>query len=125
MPSVRVFADSSRSTRDTADDRRAPATSFPSVQTSELCPRLRNDAPVHPGRRAIADPLKPRRMRYGDAWFPKAAEIKQSLFGAREGHTHTIEQEDYRGRHLTHGFCRRLIGKKVAAVDRVIKMFPG
>src|SRR5882672_1140039 len=55
----------------------------------------------------------------------KATEIKQALPSAGERHSHAIEQENYRGRHLAHGFCRWFIRKKVATVDCVVKMFPG
>src|SRR6185295_10998402 len=55
----------------------------------------------------------------------KAPEIKETLLGPREGNTHAIEEEDYRGRHLAHRFCGWLIGQKVAAVNRVVKVFPG
>src|SRR6266699_686072 len=55
----------------------------------------------------------------------KATEIKQPFFGARERHSHPIEKKNYRGGHLAHSLCRWLIRKKVSAVDRVIKVFPG
>jgi hypothetical protein len=54
----------------------------------------------------------------------EAAEIEQAFFGAREGHTHAVEEIDDRGSHLAHGFGGRLIGEKVAAVDRVVEVLP-
>ncbi len=55
----------------------------------------------------------------------KATKIEQAFLSAREGNAHAIEEIDDRRRHLAHGFCRRLIGEKVAAVNRVVEMFPG
>ena len=44
---------------------------------------------------------------------------------AREGNAHAIEKIDDRRRHFAHGFGRRLVREKVAAVNRVVEMFPG
>src|SRR6185295_16365332 len=56
---------------------------------------------------------------------PEASKIKEPFARAREGHTHPIEEINDRWRHLAHRFCRRLAGKKVAAINRIVKMFPG
>src|ERR1043166_7062439 len=55
----------------------------------------------------------------------ETAKIEQPFARTRERHAHAIEQVDDRGRHLAHCFRWRLIGEKVAAVDRVVKVQPG
>src|SRR5215475_6493205 len=55
----------------------------------------------------------------------KTPEVKQSFARPGEGNTHAIEQVDDRGRHLAHGFRRRLVREKVTAVNSVVEMFPG
>ncbi len=55
----------------------------------------------------------------------KAPEIEQSLRSAVEGHTHAVQQIDDAGRGLAHGLDRRLIGQKIAAINRVVKVLPG
>ena len=55
----------------------------------------------------------------------EATEVEQSFVRAREGNAHAIEQVDDRRRHFAHGFGGRLIGEKVAAVNRVVEVFPG
>ena len=55
----------------------------------------------------------------------EAAEVQQSFRRAIERHAHAIEQVDDPGRRVAHRFHRRLVGEKVAAVDRVVEMLPG
>src|SRR5581483_1217661 len=55
----------------------------------------------------------------------KATEIEQAFGSAVERHAHAIEQIDDARRSLAHGFDRRLVGEEVAAVNRVVKMYPG
>ena len=55
----------------------------------------------------------------------EAAKIEQPFGRAVEGHTHAVEQIDNRRRRLAHGLHRRLVGQKVAAVDRVVKVLRG
>src|SRR5579864_1409678 len=55
----------------------------------------------------------------------KAPKIQQTLWRPIEGNAHAIQQIDNRRRGFTHGFHRGLVGKKVAAVDRVVKVLPG
>src|SRR5215217_4857088 len=55
----------------------------------------------------------------------KTAEVEQSFTRAREGHTHAIEKIDDRWRHLAHRFRGWLVCEKVAAVNGVVKVFPG
>src|SRR5262249_27033340 len=55
----------------------------------------------------------------------EASKIQQSLGGAIEGNAHAVEQINDPGSGVTHGFNRRLVGEKVAAVDGVVKMLPG
>jgi hypothetical protein len=54
----------------------------------------------------------------------KTAEIQETFTGPGERHAHAIEKVNNRGRHFAHGFRRRLMGKKVTAVNRVVKMHP-
>src|SRR3954454_5087616 len=55
----------------------------------------------------------------------KAAEIKQAFRRAIEGHAHAVEQVNNGGRSLAHGLDRRLIRKKVSAVNCVVEVLPG
>ena len=55
----------------------------------------------------------------------EASEVEQSFRSAIERHAHAIEQVDDSGRGFAHGFHRRLIGEKVAAVDGVVEVLPG
>src|SRR5690242_17389461 len=55
----------------------------------------------------------------------ETTKVEQAFVRAREGNAHAIEQVDDRWRHLAHRFCGRLVGEKVAAVNSVVKMFPG
>ncbi len=55
----------------------------------------------------------------------EAAEVEKTFGGAIEGHTHAIEQVDDAGRGLAHGLDRRLVGQKVAAIDRVVEVLVG
>ena len=55
----------------------------------------------------------------------EAAEIEQAFRRAVEGHAHAVQQVDDAGRSLAHGLDRRLVGQKVAAVDRVVEVLPG
>src|SRR5262249_3058665 len=55
----------------------------------------------------------------------KTTKVEQSFIRAREGNAHAIEQIDDRRRHLAHRFCGWLVREKVAAVNRVVEMFPG
>ena len=55
----------------------------------------------------------------------EAAEIQQSFGRAIERHAHAIEQVDDSRRRVAHLLHRRLVGEKVAAVDRVVKVLPG
>ena len=55
----------------------------------------------------------------------KAAEIEQPLRGAIERHAHAVQQIDNGRRGLAHRLHRRLVGKKVAAIDRVVKVLVG
>jgi hypothetical protein len=53
----------------------------------------------------------------------KPPEIHQPFFCPREWNTHPVKQvDDLRG-HIGHSFDRRLVGKKVAAIDSVVEMF--
>ena len=54
----------------------------------------------------------------------KAAKIEQSFRRPVESDAHAIEQIDDRRRSFAHGFHWRLIGKEVAAIDRVVKVLP-
>ena len=55
----------------------------------------------------------------------EAAKIEQALGRAVEGNAHAIEQIDDAGRGLAHVFDRRLVGQKISAVNRVVKVDPG
>ena len=55
----------------------------------------------------------------------EAAEVEQSFRRAVEGHAHAVEQIDDAGSGLAHGLDGRLIGQKVPAIDRVVKVLPG
>jgi hypothetical protein len=55
----------------------------------------------------------------------EASEVEQAFLRAREGHAHAVEEVDDRGSHLAHGLGGRLVGEKVAAVDRVVEVLPG
>ena len=55
----------------------------------------------------------------------EAPEIQQALRRAVEHHAHAIEQIDNRRRRFAHALHQRLIGEEIAAVNRVVKMFPG
>src|ERR1700757_4186484 len=55
----------------------------------------------------------------------KTAKIEQPFGRAVKRYAHAVQQIDDSWRGLTHGLDRRLIGEKIAAVDRVIKMLPG
>src|ERR1700687_5227178 len=55
----------------------------------------------------------------------KTAKVEQPFRSAREGNSHAIEKINDRRRHLAHRFGGWLIRKKVAAINRVIEMFPG
>src|SRR5262245_16660663 len=54
----------------------------------------------------------------------EASEIEQALAGSRERNAHAIKQVNDRRRHVAHGFGWRLIGEKVPAVNRVVKVYP-
>src|SRR5271157_3216840 len=55
----------------------------------------------------------------------EAPEVEQSLGSAVEGNTHAVEQVNDTGGHVAHDFCRRLVGKEVAAIDGVVEVLPG
>ena len=55
----------------------------------------------------------------------KAAKIQKAFGRAIEGDAHAVEQIDDAGGGLAHRFDRRLVGEKVAAIDRVVKVLPG
>src|SRR5207253_11010754 len=55
----------------------------------------------------------------------EAAKIEQSFRGAVEGHAHAVEQVDYAGRGIAHGFYGRLVAEEVSAINRVIEVLPG
>src|ERR1051325_7640110 len=55
----------------------------------------------------------------------KTPEIQQALAGTRKRHTHAVEKINNRGRHFAHGFGWRLVRQEIAAVNRVVEMFPG
>ena len=55
----------------------------------------------------------------------KPAEIEQAFRRAIESYSHPVQQIDNGRCRLTHGFYGRLIGKKVTAVNGVVKMLPG
>jgi hypothetical protein len=55
----------------------------------------------------------------------EAAEVEQSFVSSREGNTHAIKKKDDRWSHVTHCLGRWLIRQEVAAVNGVVKMFPG
>ncbi len=55
----------------------------------------------------------------------EAAEIEQPFGRAVERNAHAVEQIDDRRRRLAHGLHRRLVGQKVAAIDRVVKVLRG
>jgi hypothetical protein len=52
----------------------------------------------------------------------KATEVEQAFGSAVEGHAHAIEQVDDGRCRFAHGFDGRLVGEKVAPVDRVVEM---
>ena len=52
----------------------------------------------------------------------EAAEVEQAFGSAVERHAHAIEQVDDGRRRFAHGFDGRLVGEKVAAVNRVVEM---
>src|SRR5471030_2408690 len=54
----------------------------------------------------------------------KPPKIQQTFRRTVEGNTHAIQQIDDGRRSLTHGLDRRLVGKKIAAVNRVVKVLP-
>src|SRR5205807_10310929 len=66
-------------------------------------------------------PRKGGAMMLGSA---KTTKVEQSFIRSRKRHSHAIEQVDDRRRHLAHGFRRRLIREKVAAINRVVEMLP-
>ena len=55
----------------------------------------------------------------------ESAEVEQALRCAVERHTHAVQQIDNRRAGLAHTLHRRLVGQKVAAIDRVIEVGPG
>jgi len=52
----------------------------------------------------------------------KTPEIEQALSCAGKRNAHPVEQVNYLRRHFAHLFDRRLIGKKIPTIDRVVKM---
>ena len=68
------------------------------------------------------------RSRKGGAVIERSAEaakIEQPLRRSVEGNTHAVEQINDAGRGLAHVFDGRLVGKKITAVNRVVKVLPG
>src|SRR3954452_3304965 len=55
----------------------------------------------------------------------EAAKVEQSFRSSREGNAHAIEEINDRRGHFAHCLCRRLVCKKVATIDSVVKMLPG
>src|SRR5580692_10967640 len=55
----------------------------------------------------------------------EAPEIEQAFRRAIEHDAHAIEEIDDGGGGFAHSFYERLIGEKIAAVNCVVKMFPG
>ena len=55
----------------------------------------------------------------------ETAKIQQAFRSAIERHTHAVEQVNDARRSLAHGFDRRLVGQKVAAINGVVKVLPG
>src|SRR5262249_12954482 len=55
----------------------------------------------------------------------KATEIEQAFSSAIERHSHAVQQINDAGGGFAHRFYRRLIGKKVTAVNGVVEMLPG
>ena len=53
----------------------------------------------------------------------ETAVIEQTFGRAVEHHTHAVEQIDDAGRGFAHAPHERLIGKKIAAENRVVEMF--
>ncbi|MNZ69901.1 hypothetical protein D3C78_882170 [compost metagenome] len=54
----------------------------------------------------------------------EASEVKQALRCTAEHNAHTVHQVDNTRRSIAHRLNRRLIRKKVSAVNRIIKMLP-
>ena len=54
----------------------------------------------------------------------KAAKIEQAFVCSRKRHAHSIEEINDLRRHVAHPLDRRLVGQKVAAINRVVKMLP-
>ena len=42
-----------------------------------------------------------------------------------KGDAHAVEQIDDPGRRFAHGLYRRLVGQKIAAINRVVEVLPG
>src|SRR3981081_2821586 len=57
-------------------------------------------------------------------WAAEAAEIEQTFGRAIEGKAHAVEQIDDARSCVAHGLNRRLVGEKVASVDRVVEGGP-
>src|SRR5437868_12095295 len=55
----------------------------------------------------------------------ETTEIEQAFRSAIEGHAHAVEEVDDSRRGIAHSFDRWLVGEKIAAVNRVIKVLPG
>jgi hypothetical protein len=55
----------------------------------------------------------------------ETAEVEQTFGRAIEGDAHAVEQIDDGRRGLAHGFDRRLVGEKIAAVDGVVEVLRG
>ena len=55
----------------------------------------------------------------------EAAKIQQSFRSAVERNAHPIEQINNSRCGVAHGFYRRLVGKKVSAINRVVEVLPG
>src|SRR5436309_2932065 len=55
----------------------------------------------------------------------EAAKVEQAFGSAIEGHAHAVEKVDDSRCSIAHGFDRWLVGKKVTAVNRVVKVLPG
>jgi hypothetical protein len=55
----------------------------------------------------------------------EAAEVEEPFAGAVEGHAHAVEQVDDVRRRVAHALDRRLLGEKVASLERVLDVDVG